>query len=145
MSDIEVRAGETTTVSLGGTGYVVKAVLRWPENFDYKSAEHISASVNTPIPEALLHADSPEVAARLQASAEVQEYQRTARHFAMSVAPDGSLEADNIPPGTYQIMVMALMKGQDKHPLMKMATLTVPAEPEVGTVDAGELVLSEKW
>jgi hypothetical protein len=145
MSDIEIKAGQTTTVSLGGNGYVVKAQLRWPEHFDYQSAEHISASVTTPVPEALLHADSPEAAAKLQASADIQEYQRTARHFAMSVAPDGTLEAENIPPGTYQIMVMALMKGQDKRPLMKMATFTVPSEPEIGTVDAGELVLGEKW
>src|SRR2546428_10889253 len=56
-SEVEIRAGETSTVTLGGNGYTVRAHARWPAGVTPDKNWHLMASVHTALPPALAELD----------------------------------------------------------------------------------------
>ncbi len=143
LEDVEIRPGETTTVTLGGKGYTVTARLRFPEGYATGSTGQIMTMLQTAPPESLLAAlRDPQAAAALQDSPEAKEYARTAKHFQMSQSASGVLSAENIPAGKYMLFAMAVGKAGDGG-LSGQATFTVPEEPVNGSLDLGEVVLKK--
>ncbi|HSU56889.1 MAG TPA: hypothetical protein VLT36_22710, partial [Candidatus Dormibacteraeota bacterium] len=142
IKDVQIESGKTTSVTLGGSGYTVRAHLQWPRGLSSESAEHLLVSLNTPIPDALMEASKNRAtAATLEGSPEVAEYEKTAKHFPMSITGDSTIQANNVPAGDYQIMIVAILK-EAKEALMQTAKVTVPADAPSGVVDAGEIALN---
>ena len=150
--DVEIRPGETTTVTLGGGGYTVKARLRLPDGVTLGEDWHLGAVVVSLPPPAILAAVSgndPSAMAKVLGSAEGREYQRTARQFQAAVAGDNTITAENVPPGSYLLTAMAFSFSENgssgsSSALSGQATLTVPADPPTGTLDAGEVLLRQQ-
>ncbi len=111
---IEVRAGETARAELGGQGRSVTARVVTPEGFDptadysiYSEFEIQSDRQPIPYPKDLLaRRDGSMVtwAKRWWASAVGREYRRNWFSLAQAkLRPDGTIRADNIPPGDYRL------------------------------------------
>src|SRR4029077_12550747 len=98
-------------------------------------------------PQAYLQAANEPVAlAKLQETAEIQEYTRKALQLQASVTDDYVITIENVPPGDYVISVMAFLDtpGEMKESLAGYSSvITVPTEPAFGTVDAGEITLNK--
>src|SRR5947209_4820957 len=110
-----------------------------------ESAESIFASVDTPMPESLIERAKEQQESRVtEPSPEVAGYLKSAKHYVMSLSVDGTLSAENVPAGDYQITVAAMLKGAGENSLMKVARVSVPSEPAIGVVDAGEILLEKQ-
>jgi hypothetical protein len=143
---VEIRPGETTSITLGGSGYSIKARVRWPDGVKPGKDWNLFVSLFSAPPSAVLKAQNdPAALAALENSPEVQNYQRTARHFQADIADDYAISVENVPPGDYTIMAMAFPQGpgeQNTGLSCYSATIAVPTDPASGTIEAGELVLS---
>jgi RNA polymerase sigma factor (sigma-70 family) len=152
VADVEIRPGETASVTIGG-GYAIKAVLRWPDGLQPTANNRFFAYVQTAYPAALREAlktamGDPAALVALRQSPELQEYQQNARHFQAAVNGDHTISAEGIPPGDYILSVMVV----SRPPAEQKATssigsetpFTVPADPPDGTIDLGEILLSEQ-
>ncbi len=104
------------------------------------------ASISTPLPPSLAALrNNPEAAAKWRQTPEFQEFSRNARHFTVGIGGDGTLTAENVLPGEYELTVMAILglHGGDKPTgsANGSVNLSVPAEPPNGSLDAGEILL----
>jgi hypothetical protein len=152
VADVDIRPGATTTITLG-TGYSIKAVVRWPDGIKPNAGRRVFAHIQTGYPaglgEAMKNAlNEPAALAALQQSAEVQQYWQNARHFQAQVAGGQTVSADAIPAGNYLLSVGLEPEGPaGQRPTSWISgeiSFTVPAEPANGTLDLGEIVLSEQ-
>jgi RNA polymerase sigma factor (sigma-70 family) len=145
-AEVEIRSGETTTKTLAGTGYTVRARLRWPDDVTPGKDWNCFASLATKPPQAILDAaNDPGAAAQLQSSPELQNYRVSARQFQAEIANDYStVTVENVPAGNYVLFGSAFLNGQGE---LKLAVsgyssaLTVPSDPPNGKLDAGDIVL----
>jgi hypothetical protein len=151
ISDVEVRPGETTSVSIGG-GYSIKAVLRWPDGAQPSTPGRIFAHIQTGYPAALGEAmkaafNDPAAVAALQQSPEAQQYMENAKHF-QAMVTGGTVSAENIPAGNYILVVSVPSEtppGERPTSWVGSETaFTVPAEPASGMLELGEIRLSER-
>jgi hypothetical protein len=143
-SEVEIRAGETSTVTLGGSGYTVKARARWPADVIPDKNWEFTASLHTALPPALAELEKdPNAAASLKP--EMEEFTRTARNFQASVASDYLLTVENVPAGDYTLSIMAFSESaQPQRPAFSVYgyfPVTIPAEPANGSLDIGEVLL----
>jgi hypothetical protein len=145
--EVEIRPGETTEVTVGGSGYTVTAQVRWPAGFDRTQWHQLMGSVHTPPPVWMMEAaKDPQRAAELAKSPEVQEFARNARQFQMELNPDGTLAAESVPPGDFELTVFAMpdpVPGRTNLTALRgQARINVPADPPTGTLDVGEILLT---
>jgi hypothetical protein len=150
LEGVEIRAGETTTVTLG-SGYTVSAHLRWAEGAIPVTSEEIFAIVQTPYPAELkqLMKGHPAMA-ELKQSPVFREFVRTARSIQAIVTSDGTVTAEGVRAGEYVLNVMVMpaldarQVGQRAFPRAKgEMSFTVPAEPPSGSLDLGEIVVDK--
>jgi RNA polymerase sigma factor (sigma-70 family) len=145
--DVEIRSGETTTKNLGSTGYIIKARARWPEGIAPGKNWHFFANASSAPPQSFLQAaNDPAALAKLQVTAEFQEYTRKAVQLQANVTDDYAITIENAPPGDYVVSVIAFLDapGEMKESVAGYSSsITVPADPPVGTVDAGEITLNK--
>jgi RNA polymerase sigma factor (sigma-70 family) len=145
--DVEIRSGETTAKELGSTGYIIKARARWPEGITPSKNWHFFANAFSAPPQSYYQAANDPVAlAKLQETAEVQEYTRKALHLQANVTDDYAITIENVAPGDYVVSVDTFLEapGEMRESLHGFSSVvTVPTEPTVGTVDAGEITLSK--
>jgi len=145
--DVEIRAGETTTKALGGSGYIIKARARWPQEIIPDNKWHFFASASSAPPQAILQAaNDPAALTALQDNPEIQAYAQKAVHIQADVTDDYSISIENVPQGDYIVSVMAFLDapGEMKESVCGYSSVvTVPTEPPIGIVDAGEVVLKK--
>jgi RNA polymerase sigma factor (sigma-70 family) len=148
--DVEIRPGETTTKTIGGEGYTVKARIHWPDDATPGKDWNLTAVLGTAPPQWVLDAaDNPaaaaQLAAQLQNSPEMKDYARTARQFQAEIANDyATVTVENVPAGDYVLLAGAILNGQGEAKgsvFGHSSRLTVPSDPPNGTLDAGELLL----
>lgn len=148
LEGIEIRPGETTTVTLG-SGYMVGARLRWADGVTNETNWNVLAVVHTPYPAEFEHAlKDPATAAKLEHSPEFLEFIRTSRAIHADVTSDGTVTADGIPAGEYVLDVIVMpapatkQVGQRVLPRARgQVSFTVPANPPNGSLDLGEIVV----
>lgn len=150
VADLEIRPGETTTISLGGNSYGVKGRIRLPGGFKLKPDSHIMAMLQTPYPK-----PPPEIANDQAAMIQwyqtpgMKEIMAKVRNYEFSQGENGEITVDDIPPGEYTAMVAVMDRvpiGAAATPegLMAQVPVIVPSEPGPGTIDLGEIEL-KKW
>jgi len=145
--DVEIRAGETTTKTLGSSGYVIKARVRWPEEITPNRNWHFFASAASAPPQLILQSmNDPAALMELRKSPEMQAYAKKARNFPAEVADDYSLTIENVPPGDFVVSVMAFREAPGEKEMKDSVSgyssvLTIPTDPAFGTLDAGEILL----
>jgi len=112
-TELEVRPGETTAVTIGGTGRTVIGQLLFPEGTpQIWNRPGIYASLNTksdrlPAPQGI-DKDKAEIwAVDFWQSPAAREYSRRNRGFGLVVATNGLFHAEGVSPGTYQLIVVA--------------------------------------
>jgi uncharacterized GH25 family protein len=145
--DVEIRPGETTTVTLG-SGYVVSGRLRWADGVPPDTNWNVLASVHTPSPPEFEQAiNDPATSAKLQQSPEFQQFTRTARSAYALVSSNGTMTAEGVLAGDYVLEIYVMPKlaaGQPVAPWVAgRVSFTVPADPPSGALDLGEIVVNK--
>jgi RNA polymerase sigma factor (sigma-70 family) len=144
--DVEVRPGQTATVTLGNSNYTVTARLRWPADLKREPAMRIMLSLQrpTPVPPAESRNNRGALAA-WRAQPEIAAAYSAARPLVFSEEADGTFVADNVPPGSFNLVATIAefpSAGGPPKPLAQARVpVTVPADPPSGTLDLGEIVL----
>ncbi len=143
--DVETRAGETATITVGANGYTITAHPRWPDGITPDKKWHFFVSAFSAPPQAVLQAaDDPAKLADLRQDPEIQQYMRTAQHISGSATDDYVATIENVPPGDYVVSVMAYLDapGEMKESLAGYSSIiSVPTNPLMGSLDAGEILL----
>jgi hypothetical protein len=136
-TDLEIRPGETTRISLGGTGYSIrghisflpdKAISKWK----------LDASVHPPYPKPPPDtAHNEKALAAFTKTPEFQEILQATRRFPVDISEDGTFLSDDVPGGTYVMTVNLRSSG---HVVAHAeVSLTVPEEPVNGLLEVGEI------
>lgn len=110
---VEVRPGETVREALGGTGRPVDARIAPPPGFDPEAdyvtnsrVEIVSDRPMTPYPKEVLDQGRDAVlrwGRRWWATAEGRDYRREYVIIRVQLQPDGTLRAEDLPPGEYRL------------------------------------------
>ncbi len=137
VANVEVRSGDTTTVTVGASTYTVTARLRWPAELKRGANWVVRAWLQTPSPKSLK--------AAAQSVQQLQAALATMRQYPLNEQADGTLTAEDVPAGSY-VLVANVLEGNSADAPVKMAAeagtqVTVPAEPPSGTLDVGEVPL----
>ncbi len=145
-TEVDILPGATTTVTFGDKGYTVTAKLQWPGGKPLANLQNVMITLQTPMPsmpkeiignrELMMHyLQTPEYLALAKA----------ARHYPMSITADGSLAADDVPPGNYSLSAFAILKAEGGKPNGSLSSqrilVTVPSDPPTGQLDAGTIEL----
>src|ERR1017187_8279948 len=146
VAEATVRPGETATVTIG-EGYVVSLRLRWPDDLALAKSTRSGVFMHTPGPEppALIMHDSQALAQWAQ-SPEIQARMHDVRGYEFVEGTDGVWTADGVQAGTTdalesRAMDVAATNGFWVFIAYGQTSVTIPAEPSTGQIDAGELVL----
>ena len=144
MADVEVRPGETSTVTF--SGYVVTVRVRWPADLAPGKGTRVGVVIGTPHPEptaAIIH--DPQALAQWVQSPEVRAMATSARQYQFVERADGVWTAEGVQAGAaYRVeagvLDEAATNGSPPIAYGRMS-VTIPAEPATGSLDAGEVVL----
>jgi RNA polymerase sigma factor (sigma-70 family) len=146
LEELEIRPGETTRVTVGGSTYRVTARLSWPQGLDRKPSWTITASLNTalPAPPKELAGDAQALSA-WQALPEVKAAMAKMRHFSLEQEAEGVFAVEDVPPGEYTFSAVVVEPPATTRPMpvhaRAEAQVTVPSDPPSGTLDLGEVLL----
>ncbi len=143
---VEIQPGETTQVTLGGTGYTITARVRWPAGFDASNAQQVMGQLHTPVPAWMSEMmRDPQRASTMMQQPEVQAFTKTAKQFQMSLA-NSVLSAEEVPAGEFEVSVFAILKNGKSSTNMSALSgavrVNVPATPANGVLDVGEVSLN---
>ncbi len=141
-TEVDVMAGQTTPVTFGDQGYTVTATIQWPDGTPPANLQQLNVRLHTPVPPVPSQfMGHPDLIRNYYQSPEMQAFAKGAHVFPMSVNPDGTLSADDVPPGTYTMSAMAILPGLPGKSLELMnareIAVTVPADPPSGQLNAG--------
>jgi RNA polymerase sigma factor (sigma-70 family) len=144
--DIEVRPGETTTVTLGGNSYSVTAQIRWPSGLKREANHRLFASIHTPMPQMPAGIEgNQEAMARWAQSPEIQALAKDAKNFPAAIAANDELTCGEVTAGQYVLSVMVMAETTEPRGITQVATgevaVTIPADPPSGGLELGEIVL----
>jgi hypothetical protein len=146
VAETTVRPGETATVMIG-EGYIVSLRLRWPDDLALAKSTRTGVFMHTPGPEppALIMHD-PQALAQWAQSPEIQARMHDVRGYELVEGADGVWTADGVQAGTTyalesRAMDVAATNGLSPFIAYGQTSVTIPAEPSTGQIDAGELVL----
>jgi RNA polymerase sigma factor (sigma-70 family) len=116
QTDVELRPGETTQATVGGSGRTVtgrfveegSGPVVW-NKFGPSANLNKKKTVDDKLPKPpSLNKDESELwAVDFWQSAEARKYLRRNRGYGVTVAADDSFAAENVPPGTYDLMAFA--------------------------------------
>jgi hypothetical protein len=145
LLDVGIHPGETTTVSLGASGYTITASPRLPADLPHEAGRSVFASVHTPIPTPPAElTNDPAALAQWRATPAFRHAIRSMRHYQLKETFGGIFTAENVPPGEYVATVVANEASTNGIPKIGARIellVTVPADPPSGTLDLGELTL----
>ncbi|NOS72614.1 MAG: carboxypeptidase regulatory-like domain-containing protein [Verrucomicrobia bacterium] len=143
---VVVEAGKTAQVSFGDDGAVIKGQVLFETPLPEGEKMNFSGSLNTKMPDPPRNFSSPQEAQAFYNSPEWKALTKQAKHFAVSISPDGTLVMDSIPPGEYTLRVMANKPGTQlwdrKTAATGTMTVTIPenANP-FSPINIGEIIL----
>jgi hypothetical protein len=120
QTPVEVLAGETQKVQIGGTGRMVSGrfvfsdanrAIDWPKQAWYA---HIATKLPPlPVPAGLKPAERQKWQEEYYQSAEGQARTRASRSYSLTLESDGSFTAEDVPPGSYELNAMFMSSPVD--------------------------------
>ena len=146
LAEAEVLPGETTRVTVGA-GHLVKVRLRWPADLvpDKSKPTVVFMTTQGLQPPAAITKD-PQALSQWFQSPEVVASMRSVRNYELVEGPDGLWTSEAVPAGTVYVLGARVSDNSAPDaPTPPIATgaisVTIPAEPSTGQLDAGEIVL----
>jgi RNA polymerase sigma factor (sigma-70 family) len=144
MTDVEIRAGETTSIAVGGC--TVTARLRWPADLSQVSNWTVRVWLR---PASLIPPDetkaNPAALAAWYAQPETRKAAARTRGYALSQKASGVYAAEEVPAGDYQLAASVLDPSTSSSALQARAhaelLIAVPADLSAGSLDLGEIEL----
>lgn len=143
LKDAPVEPGKTTTVDIILEGVRVTAQVVNPPGLDTSGFQR-NAMLQSATPFRLKPGMTQEQIKALVDNPEFMEAMKRVKHFACVLRPDGSISADDVPAGSYdlQVFVFEIKDGKPLRQFMAMQSFTVPEGSENGsTLDLGSLPL----
>jgi beta-lactamase regulating signal transducer with metallopeptidase domain/uncharacterized GH25 family protein len=106
LGEVEIKSGETTTVHFESTGRTVVGKIAFSET-NSPEMNHCQANLNSVPTELFVKMLSATPAERqaLRNSPEVQAATRDAVHYPATLRPDGTFSVEDVPPGTYHLIL----------------------------------------
>ena len=147
LQDVEVRAGETTTVLIGASGYRILGRVVWADGQSLAATGRTTAMLHTPFPQPPDEVQNdPQAMQRWASSPGIQELAKSVRQFQCVITADGRLTVENVSAGEYELTVHANVgvmgsDGKLALPGLGKAQVTVPENPPSGTLDLGQILL----
>lgn len=146
LDDVEILPGNTTTVTIGGTGYTVRARLQWPADLPRAANWHVAGIVRTPVPLAPTETrNNPQALAAWRNRPEIRIAFANQRFFPLAEKTDGTWVAEDVLAGSYVLYVGAIgpgeTAGQFKERARAEVPVMVPADPPSGVLDLGEILM----
>ena len=143
-TEVDVLPGQTTQVTFGNRGYTVTATIQWPDGSPPANMQQMMVTLHTPPPplppQIVGH---PDLIQQYYQSPQLKAFNRTALRFPLAANADGSYAVDDIPPGTYALSAFAILPAPAGKPFEGMSapeiSVTVPADPPTGQLDAGTI------
>jgi hypothetical protein len=146
LADVEVRPGETTTLTIG-SGYRVSLRLSWADDGQPGKAAQTFVVMRTGFPEPPAEiAGNAAALEQWRQTPEIQEALKNAHGYALNEEADGTWAAEDVLAGnTYTVEGLVFDQSATNVAPAPIAsgrtTVDIPAEPADGKVDAGEIVL----
>jgi hypothetical protein len=143
LKDAPVEPGKTTTVEVTIEGVRVTAQLAYPTGVDTSGFQR-NAMLQSASPFRLKPGMTQEQIKALVDNPEFMEAMKRVKHFGCALQSDGSLLAEDIPAGSYDLQVFAFESkdGKPVRQFMAMQSFTIPEGAENGsTLDLGSLPL----
>lgn len=146
LEEVEIRPGETTQLTVGGSSFSVVVRLRRPQEINRDPALQLHAMLQSPMTQPPAEAmGNPQALAAWAALPEVKEALSKARYFQLKENADGTFSAEEVPAGNYVLSATAFVPQTTPGPLSIRARLeasvTVSSNGPTTTVDLGELSL----
>ena len=146
LTEVEIRPGETTFLTLGASNCTVTVHLLWPEELKRQPNWRVFASLHTSFPQPPAEiANDPQALARWRQTPEFQAVAAQARHYPLTENAAGVWSTEDVAPGNYALTVNVLDLppdgGQGSNRAHAHATVTVPANPSSLALDLGEIAL----
>ena len=147
LDDVEILPGNTTTVTVGGTSYTVRARLQWPADLPRAANWRVMGLVRTPVPPAPTETrKNPQALAAWRNLPEVRVAFANQRFFPLAETTDGTWVAEDVPAGSYVLFVGAVepggTAGQFKERARAEVPVVVPADSPSGVLDLGEILMA---
>jgi hypothetical protein len=148
LADVEVRPGETANVT--PSGYHVSVRVRWPEGLARSQSARLEVSLCTPATPPVLRPPpevigDPQALAQWLQSPEVAARTKATRRIELLESADRVWTAEGVQPGADYALEAILIDEVATNAFAGVAygraSITVPANPPTGSIDAGELVL----
>lgn len=143
LKDAPVEPGKTTTVDITIEGIRVLAQIASPPGLDITGFQR-HASLQSATPFRVKPGMTQKEIETLVANPEFMEAMKRVKHFPCTLRSDGSVIADDVPAGSYdlQVSVFESKNGKTTQGLTAMQSFTVPEGAETGsTLDLGPLPL----
>lgn len=146
LLEVDIHPGDTTTVTIGGTSYTVRARLQWPAGLPRETNWRVMGSVETPVTLAPTDTrNNPQALAAWRNLPEVKAAFANHRSFPFTETTDGTWVAEDVPAGNYVLFVGAVepgeTAGQFKQGARAEVPVVVPADPPSGVLDLGEILM----
>jgi len=144
-TNVTVVAGQTTYISLGDSGALLKGTARLQVPWSEDEKLIMSGNLHNKRPRVPTF-NSPEESRAFFSSSEWQTQAKAQQYFACAVAADGSFSIDSVPPGSYTLDINASRPGTGPPMAYAVASgsldVTVPDNPDPLTpIQIGEVVL----
>ncbi len=138
LEDFDVLPGETTTLNIQTKGVRVTGTLQLPAGVDF-SRHRMNGQIRTssPIPQ-----DVPkEAAEKLLQDPAFQQAMRSSRKYYAEIHPDGSVVAEDVPPGRYEFLAyLSLTSGIQMTDMWGVRQEFVVPEGATSPIQLGNLV-----
>jgi hypothetical protein len=146
MTEVEIRPGETTSVTLGASNCTVTVHLRWPDEMKRQGNWRVFGSMQTSFPQPPAEvANNPQGLAGWRQTPEFRALAAQARFYTLIEDAVGLWSAEDVAPGNYALTVNVVdpppAGGQGSNRAQANATVTVSADSAGQTLDLGEIVL----
>jgi RNA polymerase sigma factor (sigma-70 family) len=146
LIDVDILPGETTTVVIGASDYTVTARLEWPDGPSNKSDWRVHGVVLTPMPPLPPEvAKDPTALTAWRETPVVKAALANFRSFPMTATADGTVSAEDVPPGDYLMRVSATARtepgGASAPDAQVELMISVPDDPPTGILDLGVIQL----
>lgn len=145
LEEVEIRPGETTTVTVSGCRVVAR--FTWPGGIVDDADAIVQAALISPSlqPPDELRMD-PSAMATWRSQPEIRAAMRKTKYFGFTRTTDGTFSANDVPAGNYALSVTLAGKpaagGEPKTLGMTTVSVTVPANPSSEVLDLGEIPLT---